>query len=179
MRKSIVLSFLSLAALGGALACSSDDGPTTPTAEKFRATLNGANEKPTARTTPGTAVAEVTFRRDTLAWQVTMSNMTNVTAAHIHIGDANTAGGILLGLTPGTSGVNNNKLEGFITRATFAAPGSPNQAVTFDNLLDMMRNGNQVYVNVHTNNTANDPTNNTGPGDFPAGEIRGQIAPEP
>ena len=38
-----------------------------------------------------------------------------------------------------------------------------------------MRNGGS-YVNVHTNNTANDPTNNSGPGDSPGGEIRGQIA---
>jgi len=28
---------------------------------------------------------------------------------------------------------------------------------------------------VFSNNTANDPTNNSGPGDFPGGEIRGQI----
>jgi len=63
-----------------------------------------------------------------------------------------------------------------VTRAGYTPPGAPNAGVTFDSLLVLMRNGNS-YVNVHTNNTANDPTNNSGPGDFPAGEIRGQVAP--
>lgn len=160
-----------------AVACDDDD-PTGPATETFRATLNGANERPTARTTPATGVADFTLRRDTLRWSVAMSSITNVTAAHIHIGGATEAGGVILGLTPGTTGVNNSLLAGFVTRSTFTAPGAPNQGVTFDSLLVLMRNGNG-YVNVHTNNTANDPTNNTGPGDFPGGEIRGQVGPTP
>jgi hypothetical protein len=39
-------------------------------------------------------------------------------------------------------------------------------------LVDAMRAGN-TYVNVHTNDGV-DPVN-TGPGDFPGGEIRNQI----
>jgi hypothetical protein len=39
-------------------------------------------------------------------------------------------------------------------------------------LIDALRNGN-AYVNVHTNDGVA-PTD-TGPGDFPSGEIRGQI----
>ena len=158
-----------------AVACDDDDDGTGPTTETFRATMNGANERPTARTTPATGIADFTFRRDTLRWSISMASITNVTAAHIHIGDATVAGGVLLGLT-GTSGVSNTLITGFVTRSTYTAPGSPNQGVTFDSLLALMRNGNS-YVNVHTNNTANDPTNNTGPGDFPAGEIRGQVGP--
>ena len=176
MRKLMSTTLLALG-LAVAVGCDDDDEPTTPAAETFRATLNGANERPTARTTPGTGTAEFSFRRDTLRWTITMSNMANVTASHIHIGGPDVAGGILLPLTSGT--VSSSRIEGFITRAQYTAPASPNQAVTFDNLLDMMRAGNQTYVNVHTNNTANDPTNNTGPGDFPAGEIRGQIARTP
>ena len=176
MRRTLSTTLLALG-LAMAVGCDDDDEPTTPAAETFRATLNGANERPTPRTTPGAGTAEFTFRRDTLRWTINMTGMSNVTAAHIHIGDANTAGGILLGLTSGT--VSSSLITGFITRAQFTAPGSPNQAVTFDNLLEMMRAGNQTYVNVHTNNTANDPTNNSGPGDFPAGEIRGQIARVP
>lgn len=160
-----------------AVACDDDD-PTGPATETFRATLNGANERPTARTTPATGVADFTLRRDTLRWSVAMSSITNVTAAHIHIGGATEAGGVILGLTPGTTGVNDSQLAGFVTRSTFTAPGAPNQGVTFDSLLVLMRNGNS-YVNVHTNDTANDPTNNTGPGDFPGGEIRGQVGPTP
>jgi CHRD domain len=175
MRRSM---FVTVLALGLALAvgCDDDEGPTTPAAERFRATLNGANERPDPRTTPGAGTAQFTFRRDTLRWDITMTGMNNVTAAHIHIGDANTAGGILLGLTSGT--LTNTKIEGFVTRAQFTAPGSPNQAVTFDNLLDMMRNGNQVYVNVHTRNTTL-PATQLQAGNFPAGEIRGQVTREP
>ena len=134
--------------------------------------MDGPSEKPTARTTPATGIANFILRRDTLYWTITLTNITNVTASHIHVGDANTAGGIVLPLTPPIS---NTAIAGFIARSAFAPPAAPNQALTFDGLLDLMRSGG-VYVNVHTNNTANDPTNNSGPGDFPAGEIRGQVA---
>lgn len=180
MRKIVALVVVTLGATGVLASCSNNDNNSTaPQAETFRATLNGANERPTPRTTPGTGTADFTFRGDTLRWVVQLANMTNVTASHIHIGDANTAGGILLPLTPGTSGVNSNRIEGFVTRAGYTLPGSPNQGVTFDSLLTLMRVGDKTYVNVHTNNTANDPTNNTGAGDFPAGEIRGQLSRTP
>ena len=39
-------------------------------------------------------------------------------------------------------------------------------------LVDAIEAGN-AYVNVHTNDGV--PPTNTGPGDFPAGEIRGQL----
>ena len=176
-RISVGLLTVAVAATAFAVACGgSDNHPTAPVTEKFSASLNGANERPTPHTTPAVATAEFTLRSDTLSWDIVMSGITNVTAAHIHIGDANTAAGILLPLTPGTSGVNSTRLEGFVTRAGYTPPGAPNAGVTFDSLLVLMRNGNS-YVNVHTNNTANDPTNNSGPGDFPAGEIRGQVAP--
>jgi len=167
--------FASLLALGltaFVAGCDDDDDPTGPQPEVFRAQLNGASERPTPRTTTATGTAEFTLVGDQLSWTITMANITNVTAAHIHIGGAEESGGILLPLTPPVS---NTSISGSTSRAQFQAPASPNQAVTWDNLITMMRAGT-VYVNVHTNNTANDPTNNTGPGDFPGGEIRGQIA---
>lgn len=175
MRRPVSITLLALGAML-AIGCDDDDEPTTPTAETFRATLNGANERPSPTTTSGAGVANFTFRRDTLRWTITMQNMTNVSAAHIHIGDANTAGGVLLNLVTGTP--NNSLIEAFATRAGYTAPGSPNQNVTFDNLLDMMRNGNQTYVNVHTRNTAL-PATQLQAGNYPAGEIRGQIARTP
>ena len=175
MRRQVSLALLGFSLVAIAGACDDDD-PAGPATETFRATLNGTNERPPPRTTTATGTTTFTLRRDTLRWTIVMNDITNVTAAHIHIGGAEEAGGILLGLTPGTTGVSNTRIEGFVTRTGFTAPGAPNQGVTFDGLLQLMRNGGS-YVNVHTNNTANDPTNNTGPGDFPAGEIRGQIAP--
>lgn len=166
-----------LVALGSAVClvgCDDDDDdtPAGPVTETFRATLTGAAERPTPRQTPAQGTAEFTFRRDTLYWTITMTGITNVTAAHIHAGTADVAGGIILPLAPPVS---NTSITGFITRSAFVAPAPPNQALTFDALLDLMRTGG-TYTNVHTNNTANDPTNDSGPGDFPGGEIRGQIS---
>jgi hypothetical protein len=173
MSRSLFVVLLSLGVAAAAAACNDDStSPSVPT-ETFRATLNGANEVP-ARTTPATATADFTLRRDTLRWAVSMSSITNVTASHIHTGAPGVNGGIILPLTPGTSGVNNTLITGFVTRGTYQPPASPNQAVTFDSLLALMRNGNS-YVNVHTSDPTK-TTHNTGPGDFPGGEIRGQLA---
>jgi CHRD domain-containing protein len=168
MRRHALFTALSLAAtliVGGC------NDSTSPQSERFTATMNGANERPTARTTPATGTANFTLTGETLSWTITLSNITNVTAAHIHIGGANDALGILLPLTPPVS---NTTITGSITKANFQPPGAPNAAVTFDQMIELMRTGG-AYANVHTNNTANDPTNNSGPGDFPGGEIRGQI----
>ena len=49
----------------------------------------------------------------------------------------------------------------------------PRSAITFDSLVSAIRAGN-AYVNVHTS----DGTLEEGPGNFPGGEIRGQITPQ-
>ena len=89
-------------ALGSALfglGCGDDDNePTAVPTENFTATLNGANERRTPRDTPATATANFILRRDTLYWTIKLTNITNVTASHIHVGDGNTAGGIVLPL---------------------------------------------------------------------------------
>lgn len=155
-----------------ASACSDKKNPVAPSPDIFLATLNGANERPTGRTTPATGTATFTLTGDVLSWTIDMSSITNVTAGHIHIGGAEVAGGVLVGLT--ASGLSNTRITGSLAKSAFTAPGSPNQAVTWDDMIALMRTGG-AYVNIHTNNTANDPTNNSGPGDFPAGEMRGQI----
>lgn len=165
---TLALCALSMSALG----CSDKKNPVAPITDTFTATLNGANERPTARTTPATAVATFKLTNDVLSWTIDMSNITNVTAAHIHIGTADVAGGVLQGLT--ASGLSNTRITGSIAKSQFVAPAAPNASVTWDDMINLMKTGG-AYVNIHTNNTANDPTNNTGPGDFPAGEIRGQI----
>ena len=170
MKRHLMYGLLALGVATGVAACDDDD-PTGPQPERFRATLSGANERPTPRTTPATGVADFSLQNDVLSWSIALSNITNVTAAHIHLGTQDVAsGGVILALTPGTSGVNNTLITGSVTRAAYV----PAQNQSFDQLIALMRNGG-AYVNVHTNLTTNDPTNNTGPGDFPAGEIRGQI----
>jgi hypothetical protein len=177
MKTQALVRLVAFAAAVITIACGDDDDPTPPVipSETFRSTMDGASERPTARVTPATGTATYTLRRDTLYWDLVLTNITNVTAAHIHIGDATQAAGILLLLSTPAS---NTRMQGFVTRTGFTAPAAPNAGVTFDSLLALMRNGNS-YTNVHTNNTGNDPTNNSGPGDFPGGEIRGQIAKVP
>lgn len=172
MRAFIRLTAIPLA-LGAVVvlnACDDDDG-TGPDVENFVAVLTGAAERPTPRTTPATGNATFTLTDgDRLEWEIDMTGLTNLSGAHIHIGDANTAGGILLDLSGGT--FTNTDISGSITEGAFPAPAAPNASITFDAMIDLMRSGN-AYVNVHTND--GNATPNEGPGDFPGGEIRGQI----
>jgi phosphoribosylformimino-5-aminoimidazole carboxamide ribonucleotide (ProFAR) isomerase len=88
-----------------------------------------------------------------------------VTQAHIHVGDANTAGPIVVELfnaggTPVSFTTRGELVDDTFTEADIQAAGG---IETLDDLLDAMEAGN-TYVNVHT--SAN-----------PAGEIRGQLVP--
>jgi hypothetical protein len=99
--------------------------------------------------------------------------MTNVVASHIHLGPPGVNGPIVLflfGTAPSGGGSQNGVLgSGTKTAANLVGPltGHP-----LSDLVTNMREGG-AYVNVHTNDGVA-PTN-TGCGDFPGGEIRGQI----
>lgn len=145
------------------------DGPDT---QRFRAVLSGQNEVP-ARQTPASGSAEFEVAPDnTIQYTLDVSNLSNITAAHIHGPASATANaGVIVGLCctqPPTGQFSGRLAEGTITATTA-------EGIGMDSLLVLMQNGN-AYVNVHTNDGVA-PTN-TGPGDFPGGEIRGQILPE-
>ena len=160
-------TWFAIAALAAAAGCGNDS--TAPGDEVFTAALNGANERPNPTATPanGTATFNLSGDGNTLSWTVTTSGANNVTASHIHIGGKEASGPIALGLFAGAAS-SNPPIAGSVTRATFASP----LGISFDALLSLMRSGD-AYVNVHTDNGVAPP--NTGPGDFPGGEIRGQI----
>jgi hypothetical protein len=65
--------------------------------------------------------------------------------------------------------------DGVLASGTITAPDAGNNCgwATLADVVVAMQSGN-TYVNVHTNDGV-DPAN-TGPGDFPGGEIRGQIS---
>ena len=142
----------------------------------FIAILNGGNEIP-ARDTNGRGVAHFMLSEDgtTMHFKVIASNINNVVASHIHRGNASVNGGVgqfLFGDVPAAGGRQDGVLsEGSFTNASFIGPfaGLPMSA-----LVAFMMTGD-VYVNVHTNDGVA-PTN-TGAGDFPGGEIRGQVWP--
>lgn len=110
---------------------------------------------------------------NSIHYKVIASNIYNVVASHIHMGPPTASGPVvafLYGTAPAGGGRHDGILaEGTITAANLVGPlaGQP-----FSDLVAAIRAGN-TYVNVHTNDGVA-PTN-TGPGDFPGGEIRGQI----
>ena len=164
MKARHLFALAALALTAGAVACEDDDDDngTGPDEElEFRATLNGANEKPNPVTTNGTGTATFTLNEaeTSATWSVTATGLTsNITNAHIHIGNTNSAGAVIVqlgGFPTATSGT----WSGTITSAT------PLTGVSWTSLINLIRNGD-AYVNVHT-------VNNGG------GEIRGNLVPLP
>jgi hypothetical protein len=112
---------------------------------------------------------------------VATSKIHNVNQAHIHCGAAGVNGPVRMWLFPvigptGAAGPNGSgPRAGVLASGRFSPAGvvCPASAVGTDMpLIEAMRAG-LAYVNVHTNDGVA-PTN-TGPGDFPGGEIRGQL----
>jgi hypothetical protein len=114
-----------------------------------------------------------------LRYKLNVSKINNVFQAHIHMAPAGVNGPIVVWLFPSTAPVpgplgggrfNGKIAEGTITAANLVGPlaGQPLSA-----LVDAIQAGD-AYVNVHTNDGV--APANTGPGDFPGGEIRGQLS---
>jgi hypothetical protein len=115
---------------------------------------------------------------DTLAYRLIVANIENVFQAHIHRAAAGVNGPIVVWLYPSTAPVpgapGQGRIDGVIATGTITAANlvGPLAGSSLAALLDEIKNGN-AYVNVHTNDGVA-PTN-TGPGDFPGGEMRGQL----
>jgi len=140
---------LAASALLGVACNDATDGQTL-----FRATLSGANEVP-VRDTAGSGAAGFTLDGDTVFFALEVSQMDQITMAHIHSGVAGANGPVRvdLFLGPVTGAVNGRLVEGSFTAANV-------RGVTFEQILEQMRTG-AAYVNVHTTR-------------YPGGEIRGQ-----
>lgn len=143
--------------------------------QNFRAHLTGDGEVP-ARDSGAAGQSKLQLDRsgEALAYKLVCSNIDNVVAAHIHLGPPEANGPVvafLAGPLPPGGGAQNGVLgEGTITEANLVGPLAGQD---LDALMAEIRAGN-AYVNTHTNDGIA-PTN-TGPGDFPGGEIRGQLA---
>jgi hypothetical protein len=140
----------------------------------FVTALSGREEVP-LRETHGRGVAIFHVSKDgtELAYKLNVANIENVFAAHIHLAPEGTNGPIVAFLfgpaAPGGGRTSGTLAEGAITAADLIGPLAGH---ALSDLIDAMEAGN-AYVNAHTNDGV-DGTN-TGPGDFPGGEIRGQI----
>jgi hypothetical protein len=130
------------------------------------------------------AAGEAIFRVNddgTVDFRLIASNIDNVIMSHIHCGAAGTNGPIRMWLYPviGPAGApapsGAGPQNGVLASGTFNPTGVTCPAPTGQtppSLLQSMRDG-LTYVNVHTNDGQDGV--NTGPGDFPGGEIRGQL----
>lgn len=144
-----------------AASCGSDT--TAPVNKRYVANLTPANEVP-PKTTTGTGVVTFVDLGNEIDWTMTLTNVQDVRASHIHgpaIAGANAPVIINLFLPnapPETGILNGEVAHGSITNAN-------NSAISLDSLRVLFNNGN-AYVNVHT-------ALNLG------GEIRDQVHPVP
>jgi hypothetical protein len=143
-------------------------------AQIFVIPLSGAEEVP-ARDTPASGLAVFVLSRDqeSLRFTLLAFNIENVVFSHIHNGATGVNGPVvafLLHDQPPGGGPHTGVLStGLITEDDLVGPFA---GMDFSVLVDAITSGN-AYVNVHTNDGVA-PTN-TGPGDFPGGELRGQF----
>ena len=152
--RALLVSAIALLAVVG---CEDDDDPVIiDEPNNFTVTMTGLKERPNAISPAGNGTATFTLDQaeTTLSYSITVASMTStITASHIHLGNANVAGSIIIALT---LPINGQTVTGSITNATALGLG-----LSFSSLVDLIRNGD-TYVNVHTSNN-------------PGGEIRGQI----
>lgn len=136
------------------------------------AIMRGEFEAPVPRDTPARGIALFHVGEDSVDYLIVVARISNVFAAHIHCGAPGVAGPIGVTLFMGTPG--GGPFHGVLVRSSFSAPDSGN-ACGWSTLADVVANvtSGNAYVNVHTNDGVAPP--NTGPGDFPGGEIRGAL----
>ena len=134
------------------------DRPAGLNPNEFKAELTGAAERPNPVETTATGTATVTFNEadSTFTYEVTVSNLNDVTAAHIHIGKAEETG-------PPAANLLERAPEGAVngTLCSGMIKASDLKSETIASLLAKIRSGD-AYVNVHTKA-------------HPDGEIRGQL----
>lgn len=133
----------SIAMIGTAVAAPVIEGGRRLTAE-----LTGAAEVPGPGDPDGSGTALVTLNhgQGRVCWNLTAEDIAPATAAHIHIGAAGIAGGVVVPLSPPTGGSSSDCIDA--DRELIKA---------------IIQNPENYYVNVHN-------------AEFPAGAIRGQLS---
>jgi len=146
----------------------------------FSVHATGALEVPVRDTgAQGQATFKLSKDGESLSYKLNVANIENVIMAHIHQGLPGVPGDIVVWLYPSTApGVlapaGGGRISGRIASGTITADDlvGPLDGADLSDLVELLQSGG-AYVNVHTNDGVGDP--NTGPGDFPGGEIRGNF----
>jgi CHRD domain len=149
--------------------------------------LSGDQEVPPVDSrAQGQAIFKVAANGQSVAYQLMASNIENVIMAHIHCGPVGTNGPVVVWLYPSPTeqapvAGGAGRHDGVLAERTFtnahviAQPDSTACPGGVSSLADVLAKikASGTYVNVHTSD--GDETPNEGPGDFPGGEIRGQL----
>jgi hypothetical protein len=166
MKRAIVLALMG-GLLVGVLGSTVSAQPTT-----FRAVLSGGDEVPARDTSArGVAVFRLNAEGTELGFRLVVANIENVFAAHIHCGVAGVSGPIGVTLFMGAPG--GGRRDAVLAAGSVTAPDPGNLCgwSDLDDVVAALESGD-TYVNVHTNDGVAPP--DTGAGDFPGEEIRGQ-----
>jgi len=141
--------------------------------------LQGKYEIPLRDTNAqGQALFRVSDDANSVDYKLIASNIDNAFMAHIHLGPPTENGPIVVWLYPSTAPVpgplGSGRHDGVLAEGTFTAANlvGPLAGHPLSDLLAAIESGN-AYANVHTNDGQDGV--NTGPGDFPGGEVRGQL----
>ena len=150
MRASRTFTALAAVALLG-VACKDNITTAIPAGlSVFTATLNGANERPTAVTSTAGGSAIVTILGNQLSWKVDITAaIDSIIAGHIHHALIDSAGGVRVNFAPAPTGL------------AFIGTATQGSATVADSIIAFIQAGN-AYVNIHTKKN-------------PGGEIRGQL----
>jgi len=135
--------------IGVALALSANAASADNGGVRLSTTLLGANEVPGPGDPDGsgTAVLRLNAAQEQICYTLTVSTIAPATAAHIHVGPTDTAGPVVVGLAPPTSGASSGCVEGVASSLIKA----------------IIQHPEEYYVNVHN-------------AEYPAGALRGQLS---
>lgn len=143
-----------------------EDSMTVPRTRNYRAVLNGADAGVDTRAR-GQAWFQRSLDGTILYYRLIVSNIHDVTMAHIHLAPVGEDGPPVVWLYPDSAPAVTweGRVNGVLAWGTIEASelAGPLAGMTLDDLLQAMAEGG-TYVNVHTES-------------HPAGEIRGQISP--
>lgn len=174
MRSRFLVPAIAFAFIGVLTSCGSND--ISGIAEGFdqtstwRADMNGANERPTAVTTPATGRAWFTDNGTTITYYIEFSGLlAPMSNAHIHRipTDPNLAGPVMVQLAV-LAGEQSGVLSGTIDMRV-ADISSEAGTQTPAELRTLLSN-NGTYVNIHSSSPTGQPQ-----AGFPGGEIRGTV----
>lgn len=156
---AIIAGVVIISIIGSVLAISFVQQQQALGQEVFTAELSGDNELPPVNTEANGTIT-IQGNNQSLNYQLALSDMTNVTAAHIRFGNEDENGKVVVSLLKSDSpaGLEVESVGGNFTAEDVQGPLAE---LPLEQLIGFMGNGS-TYVNVHST-------------DLPLGEIRGQI----